>query len=84
MKEPSARGSRQVRLSSSQLILHRVNCLITCIALNLYLITCLGVNPLQLRLERWYVAGSLFFGLGLPIIPAALGHLGRDPLYGIW
>lgn len=48
------------------------------------LITCFGVNPIERGLEKWYVGGSLVFGLGLPIVPAALGHFGPDPLYEMW
>lgn len=66
------------------MLIARVNFLITCIAINLALITCLGVNPIQLGLEKWYLAGSIAFGVVLPIIPASLGHFGADPLYGFW
>ncbi|OCF44534.1 hypothetical protein I317_01606 [Kwoniella heveanensis CBS 569] len=33
-------------------------------------------------LEKWYVIGSTVLGLGVPIAPAALGHLGYDPDFG--
>lgn len=33
------------------------------------------------ELERWYVGVSLFVGFFVPIVPAALGHFGFDPIF---
>lgn len=35
------------------------------------------------ELERWYIGVSLFVGLFVPIVPAALGHFGWDPLFQV-
>ncbi|KAK4687652.1 hypothetical protein P7C73_g2467, partial [Tremellales sp. Uapishka_1] len=57
-----------------------VNCLCTCIAINLMLTITFGLNPIALRLERWYLGVSMFVGLVVPIAPTALGHFGWDPI----
>jgi hypothetical protein len=31
-----------------------------------------------------WALGSTFLGLGVPLLPAILGHFGRDPVYGTW
>ena len=36
------------------------------------------------ELERWYLAVSLVLGMGVPIVPAILGHFGADPLLNVW
>lgn len=36
------------------------------------------------ELERWYVGVSLILGMGIPIIPGALGHFGWDPILNVW
>lgn len=64
------------------------------------LIVCFGVNPIEkseyhsghtvglslrfAELLRWYVGVSIALGAFIPIIPAALGHFGPDPLYRLW
>ena len=64
------------------------------------LIVCFNINPLERRkrrdscqwhieadnqgLERWYVGGSIVLGMGVPIVPAALGHFGYDPVLEVW
>lgn len=35
-------------------------------------------------LEKWYVGGSLVLAFVQPIVPAALGHFGEDPVYESW
>lgn len=35
-------------------------------------------------LERWYIGVSLFIAFVVPIVPAALGHFGADPVYDAW
>jgi hypothetical protein len=35
------------------------------------------------ELERWYVGVSLFIGFFVPIVPAALGHFGFDPIFHV-
>ncbi|BEI92232.1 uncharacterized protein CcaverHIS019_0410520 [Cutaneotrichosporon cavernicola] len=60
-----------------------VNFLCTCIAINLFVTIVLGLNPIRMGLERWYIGCSIFLGLFIPIIPAALGHFGWDPLYHV-
>jgi hypothetical protein len=77
----------------------RVNYFITCIAINLMLSVHFALNPLTLRewplvkrmfqaksvgLERWYIGISLFLAFFVPIVPAALGHFGADPVYDAW
>lgn len=62
----------------------RSNWLFTCIAINLMIIIVFGVNPLHKRLERWYILGSFILGVGVPTIPAILGHFGRDESYETW
>lgn len=57
-----------------------VNYLCTCIAINLMLIICFGVNPNGKRLERYYVCGSIALGFFIPLIPTALGHFGHDEI----
>lgn len=37
----------------------------------------------MIELERWYVGISMFLGLFVPIVPAALGHFGWDPLFRV-
>ncbi|WWC91966.1 uncharacterized protein L201_006919 [Kwoniella dendrophila CBS 6074] len=59
-----------------------VNWLCTCIAINLMITICFNRNPIQMGLEKWYIVGSTALGLGIPIIPTILGHLGYDPIYG--
>ncbi|KAK4686183.1 hypothetical protein P7C73_g3946, partial [Tremellales sp. Uapishka_1] len=75
-------------------ILGVVNYLYTCIAVNLMLTICFGVNPIKNReslamssfpvltdgqdLERWYVGLSITVGMGVPVVPAILGHFGWD------
>lgn len=34
-------------------------------------------------LERWYILGSVILGFGVPLVPAALGHFGLDPIYNV-
>ncbi|WVF67370.1 hypothetical protein IAT40_002125 [Kwoniella sp. CBS 6097] len=58
------------------------NWLCTCIAVNLMMTICFNRNPISLGLEKWYVIGSTVLGLGVPIVPAAIGHLGYDPDFG--
>ncbi|WVQ94966.1 hypothetical protein IAU59_002057 [Kwoniella sp. CBS 9459] len=58
------------------------NWLCTCIAVNLMMSICFNRNPISLGLEKWYVIGSTVLGLGVPIVPAAIGHLGYDPDFG--
>ncbi|CAK9780256.1 unnamed protein product [Cutaneotrichosporon oleaginosum] len=60
-----------------------VNYLCTCIAINLFVTIVLGLNPIRMGLERWYIGLSIFIGLFVPIIPAALGHFGWDPIYHV-
>ncbi|KAL1405243.1 hypothetical protein Q8F55_008869 [Vanrija albida] len=60
-----------------------VNYLCTFIAINLAVTIVFGLNPIMLKLERWYVAISIFIGMFVPIIPAGLGHFGKDPLLGV-
>ena len=58
-----------------------------------------ALNPLTLRelcvtqglriaehtgLERWYIGISLSVAFFVPIVPAALGHFGADPVYDAW
>ena len=55
-----------------------------------------GLNPLRLSrctqtcckltagLEQWYWYTSMFVGFFVPIIPAALGHFGWDPVLDVW
>ncbi|OCF61500.1 hypothetical protein L486_01148 [Kwoniella mangroviensis CBS 10435] len=67
-----------------------VNWLCTCIAINLMVTICFNRNPIQLGildlrtewLEKWYIIGSSVLGLGVPVIPAIIGHLGEDPVFG--
>ena len=35
-------------------------------------------------LERWYVGVSIVLGMFVPIVPAALGHFGYDPILNVW
>ncbi|WWC95090.1 hypothetical protein V866_001942 [Kwoniella sp. B9012] len=59
-----------------------VNWLCTCIAINLMVTICFNHNPIQLGLEKWYIIGSTVLGLGVPVVPAIIGHLGEDPVFG--
>ncbi|WVQ66773.1 uncharacterized protein L199_004964 [Kwoniella botswanensis] len=59
-----------------------VNWLCTCIAINLMVTICFNHNPIQLGLEKWYIIGSTVLGLGVPVVPAIVGHLGEDPVFG--
>ncbi|WWD19883.1 hypothetical protein CI109_104352 [Kwoniella shandongensis] len=54
------------------------NFLCTCIAINLMLTICFGIDPIQRRLEKWYIIGSIVLGYAIPITPAALGSFGWD------
>jgi hypothetical protein len=40
--------------------------------------------PLTSDLERWYIGVSVALGMGVPILPAALGHFGMDPILNVW
>lgn len=42
-----------------------------------------SINPLQAKLERWYLSLSFVLGFGVPLVPAILGHFGKDPMYGL-
>ncbi|KAL1739922.1 hypothetical protein HDZ31DRAFT_48531, partial [Schizophyllum fasciatum] len=57
------------------------NYLVTCVALNLCLVLVFGVNVL--KLEKWYIIGSFAIGIFVPIVPAALGKFGWDPLLSV-
>ncbi|WVQ94965.1 hypothetical protein IAU59_002056 [Kwoniella sp. CBS 9459] len=59
-----------------------VNFLVTCIAINLVLTICMGINPIQLKLERYYIAGSIVLGYAFPLIPAALQRFTWDTSLG--
>ncbi|WVF67369.1 hypothetical protein IAT40_002124 [Kwoniella sp. CBS 6097] len=59
-----------------------VNFLVTCIAINLVLTICMGINPIQLKLERYYIAGSITLGYIFPLIPAALQRFTWDTALG--
>lgn len=41
-------------------------------------------TQLIIGLERWYIFVSLFIAFVVPIVPAALGHFGADPVYDAW
>ena len=47
----------------------------------LYLESLLRPN---LDLERWYIGVSVFLGLFIPSVPAALGHFGWDQVQVNW
>ncbi|WVW86435.1 hypothetical protein I302_108483 [Kwoniella bestiolae CBS 10118] len=59
-----------------------VNWMCTCIAVNLMITICFNRDPIGLGLEKWYILGSTVLGLGVPIVPAILGHFGHDPVFG--
>ncbi|OCF30895.1 hypothetical protein I317_01605 [Kwoniella heveanensis CBS 569] len=59
-----------------------VNFFVTCIAINLFLTICMGLNPIQLKLERYYIAGSITLGHLFPLIPAALRRFTWDTALG--
>ncbi|KAK8853456.1 hypothetical protein IAR55_004163 [Kwoniella newhampshirensis] len=59
-----------------------VNYLFTCTALNLMMTICFQSNPVALGLEKWYIGVSIVLGMGVPIVPAALGHFGQDTNLG--
>ncbi|WRT69972.1 uncharacterized protein IL334_006963 [Kwoniella shivajii] len=59
--------------------MHVVDLLIMFIAINLLLTINLGLNPLQLRLERWYIGISICIAYIAPLPSAALQHFGWDP-----
>ncbi|KAK8853455.1 hypothetical protein IAR55_004162 [Kwoniella newhampshirensis] len=54
------------------------NYLCTFIAINLMLTICFGIDPIQRRLEKWYIIISIFLGYAIPIPSAALRHFGWD------
>nr|XP_031860363.1 uncharacterized protein CI109_004251 [Kwoniella shandongensis]KAA5527435.1 hypothetical protein CI109_004251 [Kwoniella shandongensis] len=60
-----------------------VNYLCTCIAINLMMTICFQSNPIALGLEKWYVGVSIVLGMGVPIVPAVLGHFGEDKSLGV-
>lgn len=75
----------------------RVNWLFTAIAVNLVLIVVYNISPKQKRahlvtgqhmltagLERWYIIASFTLGVGVPFVPAILGHFGQDVYYRTW
>ena len=78
----ASRDAGHVRTRCGLGLTLRVNYLCTCIAINLMLCVSFGLNPLRAKLERWYIGVSLGLGLGITIIPTALGHFGPDPVYG--
>ncbi|RXK41043.1 hypothetical protein M231_01674 [Tremella mesenterica] len=61
---------------SSRLFCNWICC---CIGLNLCLTVVFQINPVRYRVERWYILGSLVLSLGVPVVPAILGHFGYDP-----
>ncbi|KAL1413822.1 hypothetical protein Q8F55_001606 [Vanrija albida] len=60
-----------------------VNYLVSFIAVNLAITIVWGWNPIRLGLEKWYIGISVFIGMFIPIIPAALGHFGYDPVLDV-
>lgn len=90
---PRAVNHRSVRW----LTVLRVNYLVTCIAINLMLCVCFGLNSVALsqpirsrpwvstltrtELERWYIGVSFFLGIAIEGVPALVGHYGWDPVW---
>ncbi|WVW86436.1 hypothetical protein I302_108484 [Kwoniella bestiolae CBS 10118] len=62
--------------------MHVVDLLVMFIALNLFLTINMGINPLKLHLERWYIGISIAIGYIVPIPSAALQHFGWDRALG--
>ncbi|WWC95091.1 hypothetical protein V866_001943 [Kwoniella sp. B9012] len=58
--------------------MHVVDLLVMFIAVNLFLTVNMGINPLKLRLERWYIGISIAIGYIVPLPSAATQHFGWD------
>lgn len=62
-------------------IIYRItNYLLMCVALNLCLVLVFGVRVA--RLEKYYVIGSFFLGIAVPLVPAIKGSFGYVFLSG--
>ncbi|WWD03864.1 hypothetical protein V865_001920 [Kwoniella europaea PYCC6329] len=62
--------------------MHVVDLLVMFIAVNLFLTINMGINPLKLRLERWYIGISIAIGYIVPLPSAATQHFGWDYALG--
>ncbi|WWC91967.1 uncharacterized protein L201_006920 [Kwoniella dendrophila CBS 6074] len=58
--------------------MHVVDLLVMFIALNLFLTINLGINPVRLRLERWYIGISIILGYMIPLPSAIKERFGWD------
>ncbi|WWC64875.1 uncharacterized protein I303_107489 [Kwoniella dejecticola CBS 10117] len=59
-----------------------VDLLVMFIALNLFLTINMGINPVKLYLERWYIGISLLLGFMIPLGSAIKQHFGWDYALG--
>ncbi|WVQ66772.1 uncharacterized protein L199_004963 [Kwoniella botswanensis] len=62
--------------------MHVVDLLVMFIAVNLFLTINMGINPLKLQLERWYIGISIAIGYIVPLPSAATQHFGWDSALG--
>ncbi|KAI5829026.1 hypothetical protein EV122DRAFT_268998 [Schizophyllum commune] len=81
LKEDDNRGACTASVFGIFMFVGITNYLVTCVALNLCLVLVFGVNVL--KLEKWYIMGSFAVGIFVPIVPAALGKFGWDPLLSV-